>query len=171
MEPQADTIPAAKLLISDLCRLTDDVVLLRLRPERQSGVHLRSVAANAGQASPDDDVIGRTLLRDVTWRDAERADHLALSLVGQRFGGLTKAKQLIFGQDVCLMLQEKVCYILGKLCTSWSWWSIIFLASLLSTRFPSSGLSVAHFPADWVLDWSLAAKWVRQQVTQLSDTL
>ena len=103
METQAYTILAAKLLFSDLCRLTDDVVLLRLRPERQSGVHLRSVAANAGQASPDDDVIGRTLLRDVTRRDAERADHLALSLVGERCGGLTEAKQLIFGQDVCLI--------------------------------------------------------------------
>ena len=42
------------------------------------------------------------------------------------------------------------------------------MASLLSTRFPSAGVSVAHFPADWVLDWSLAAKWVRLLVTQLS---
>ena len=40
------------------------------------------------------------------------------------------------------------------------------LASLLSNRFPSAGLSVAHFCADWLLDWSLAAKWLL--ITQLT---
>ena len=38
--------------------------------------------------------------------------------------------------------------------------------SLLSTRFPSAGLSVAHFCAGWLLDWSLAAKWARLLITQ-----
>ena len=37
------------------------------------------------------------------------------------------------------------------------------LASLLSTRFPSA----AHFRKDWLLDWSLAAKWAWLLITRL----
>ena len=29
----------------------------------------------------------------------------------------------------------------------------------LSTCFPAAGLSTSHVSADWLLDWSLAAKW------------
>ena len=41
-------------------------------------------------------------------------------------------------------------------------------SSLLSTRFPSAGLSAAHFHADWLLYWSLAAKWAQLLITLLT---
>ena len=37
-----------------------------------------------------------------------------------------------------------------------------------SMGFPSAGLSAAHFRADWLRDWSLAAKWPRLLITQLT---
>ena len=37
-----------------------------------------------------------------------------------------------------------------------------------STRFPSAGLSAAHFCADWLLNWSLAAKWAQLLITHLT---
>ena len=40
--------------------------------------------------------------------------------------------------------------------------------SSLPTRFSSAGLSAAHFRTDWLLNWSLAAKWARQLITQLT---
>ena len=43
----------------------------------------------------------------------------------------------------------------------------IFL-HLPSTRFPSAVPSAAHFRADWLHDWSLAAKWDRLLITQLT---
>ena len=45
---------------------------------------------------------------------------------------------------------------------------VLFFSSLLSTRFPSAGLSATHFHADWLLYWSLAAKWARLLITQLT---
>ena len=44
----------------------------------------------------------------------------------------------------------------------------IFFASLPSTRFPSAGLSAAHFCTAWLLDWRLVAKWARLLITQLT---
>ena len=43
----------------------------------------------------------------------------------------------------------------------------VFL-SLLSTRCPTAGLSATHFHPDWLLDWSLAAKWVQLLITYLT---
>ena len=43
-----------------------------------------------------------------------------------------------------------------------------FFASFFSTRFPLAGLSAAHFRADWLLNWSLAAKWDGLLITQLT---
>ena len=43
-----------------------------------------------------------------------------------------------------------------------------FLASLLSTHFPSARLSAAHFRTGWVLSWSLSAKWARLLIPQLT---
>ena len=39
---------------------------------------------------------------------------------------------------------------------------------LLLIHFPSAGLSAAQFRVDWLLDWSLAAKWAQPLVTQLA---
>ena len=44
----------------------------------------------------------------------------------------------------------------------------VFLRLLLSARFPSAGLSAAHFRAVWLLNWSLEAKWARILITQLT---
>ena len=35
----------------------------------------------------------------------------------------------------------------------------------LHLSFPSAGLSAAHFCADWLLNWSLEAKWARLLIT------
>ena len=48
------------------------------------------------------------------------------------------------------------------------WKKLYFFASLLSTRIPSAGLSAAHSQADLLLHWSLAAKWARLLITQLT---
>ena len=45
---------------------------------------------------------------------------------------------------------------------------IVLFSSLHSTRFPSAGLSDAHFRADWLLDRSLEAKWAQLLITQLT---
>ena len=45
---------------------------------------------------------------------------------------------------------------------------VSFFISLLTTRFPTAGLSAAHVHPDWLLDWSLAAKWVELLITYLT---
>ena len=45
---------------------------------------------------------------------------------------------------------------------------INFFTPLLSTHFPSAGLSATHFQVDWLLDWSVAAKWAQPLITQLT---
>ena len=40
-----------------------------------------------------------------------------------------------------------------------------FFTSLLTTRSPTAGLLATHVCADWLLDWSLAVKWARLQIT------
>ena len=46
--------------------------------------------------------------------------------------------------------------------------SVFLFSSLLFTHFPSAGHSAAHLRADWLFDWSLAAKWARLLITQLT---
>ena len=43
-----------------------------------------------------------------------------------------------------------------------------FFAYLLTTRFPSAGLSATHVRAGWLLDCSLGAKWARLLITYLA---
>ena len=38
---------------------------------------------------------------------------------------------------------------------------------LISTRFPAAGLSTSHIRADWLHDWSSAAKWAQLLITYL----
>ena len=45
---------------------------------------------------------------------------------------------------------------------------VVFLHFLLSAHFPLTGLSATHFCADWLINWSLAAKWARLLITQLT---
>ena len=42
----------------------------------------------------------------------------------------------------------------------------ILKKSLLTTCFPTAGLSATHVCADWLLDWSLAAKWAQLLISQ-----
>ena len=46
-----------------------------------------------------------------------------------------------------------------------------FYLLLLSTRFPEAGLSTSHVCADWLHDWSSAAKWAQLLITYLVAAL
>ena len=43
-----------------------------------------------------------------------------------------------------------------------------FFTFFLTTHFPATGLTATYVRADWLLDWSLAAKWVQLLITYLA---
>ena len=49
--------------------------------------------------------------------------------------------------------------------------TFFFHLILISTRFPAAGLSTSHIRADWLHDWSSAAKWARLLITYLVAAL
>ena len=73
-------------------------------------------------------------------------------------------------------LMESYVYIdwqWGPLYCRWQYWSRIFFLHLIliSTRFPAAGLSTSHIRADWLYDWSSAAKWAGLLITYLVAAL
>ena len=48
---------------------------------------------------------------------------------------------------------------------------LYFFTALLTARFPTAGLLAAQVRADWLLDWSLAAKWTWLLIYYLADAI